>query len=169
MNMKRLCVLFLLSVALCLPGCGGGGGGNGSGDALVSRYQALLRDVEDQDLEDTMSNYSFDYFHDCIDFDEEADFWDDLFSEPGLSIDIRDLDVTFTEIDGNEGYAEGSFIIRIDDDGDITEEEAFFEMFFRREDGVWRLYGDQECSGTPTRATDAKPTIGDMLGKKDKS
>jgi hypothetical protein len=162
--MRQICVLFLLVVTLCVYGCGGGGGGgNGSGNPFFSRYQSLLNDAEDEDLDDTMSNYSFDFFHDCTDYDDVEDSWADLFDDPGVSVDYSELDITFWDIQGDEGYAEGTFHVRTDDNGTITHDDPEFAMYFRREDGEWLLYGDQLCV-SPNAPKPAKLSIAQLLG-----
>lgn len=137
-------LLLILLLAMTLIGCGGGGIG-GSNNALRNRYQALMNDINDEDLNDTMSNYSFDFFNDCQDWQDVRDGWEDIFTTPNYHLELDDLQITFSDINGDFGVLEGSFRSTENDNGFITEEIVDFAMDFVREDGTWRLYGNQAC------------------------
>lgn len=162
-------ILFLSLLVFGLFGCGGGGGGKNNGsNPLAQRYQALLNDAENEDLDDAMSNYSFDFLNDCEDYDDVENGLDGQFSTPNYSIDFRDLDVTFWEIDGNLGYAEGTVRVIETLDGDVEDDVLNFEMYFRRENGVWLLYGDQLCLAPVAPLAGKTTPITEQLGLKKK-
>ena len=149
--MKKAILFFLVlaSIGLVIAGCGGGDGGIGSNNVLRSRIQSFFSDVNDEDLDGTMSNFSDNYLNDCFDWFDIRDEFETLFTEPNYSERWIDLDVDFEENDGNFGYAEGTFTIRVNDGGIITEEQADFAWDFVREDGRWVLYGNQFCNVAP--------------------
>jgi hypothetical protein len=144
-----LCAALVLT--LVAVGCGGGGlfDGNNDESALRSRIIALFNDVNDEDLSGTMSHFSDDYLNDCFDWIDVRNEFEDQFNTPNYSEDWFDLDIDFSEVQGDFGYAEGTFTIRTNDDGFVDEDQASFQWDFVREGNRWVLIGNQQCNLTP--------------------
>jgi ketosteroid isomerase-like protein len=162
--MKRVLSLFvaLCAIASIQFGCGGGGGGGGVGGGGTSGVEATVRalftDVNQEDLNGTMSHFSDNYLNDCFDWVDVRNEFEDIFNTPNYSEDWIDLDITFSEVDGDFGYAEGTFVIRTNDNGVITEDPYDFAWDFIREDGRWKLIGNQQCNLAPAQKDAAEPT-----------
>lgn len=161
--MKRIFgfVALLMAIAALMIGCGGSGGGNGGGgggtSGVESRIRSLFTEVNQEDLDGTMSHFSQNYLNDCFDWwDVQAEF-DDIFSTPNYSEDWIDLDVTFSESDGNFAYAEGTFVIRTNDNGNVFEDPYDFAWDFVWEDGRWKLIGNQQCNASPQTSDQKAP------------
>jgi len=159
--MKRILGFFVVLSALAafLIGCGGSGDGlgGGSGDPLESRIRALFNDVNQEDLNGTMSHFSDQYLNDCFDWFDVRDEFQGIFSTPSYSEDWIDLDVTFSDIQGDVGYAEGTFVIRTNDNGNVTEDPFDFAWDFVRENGRWVLIGNQLCNSTLQKQETSTP------------
>lgn len=145
--MRLIRVLLLAVLAVVVFGCGGGGGGGGStSDPLVAVFQRIFRNIENESLVGVMENYSFDFYNACQDYNDAEDAYDNLLEPDGLALDVRDIRFTYSEHNGSTGFVEGSFVIRATDGVDYEDFPYEISMEMILEDGVWRLYGDQQCN-----------------------
>jgi hypothetical protein len=158
--MKRVLgfVAVLLALAALMIGCGGSGGiGGGSRTSIESRIRSMFNEINDEDLNGTMSYFSENYLNDCFDWFDVRDEFEDIFNTPNYSEDWIDLDVTFSDTDGDFGYAEGTFTIRTNDNGSIIEDQYDFAWDFIWEDGRWKQLGNQQCTITNQPANQEAP------------
>lgn len=158
--MKRVLgfVAVLLALAALMIGCGGSGGiGGGSRTSIESRIRSMFNEINDEDLNGTMSYFSENYLNDCFDWFDVRDEFEDIFNTPNYSEDWIDLDVTFSDIQGDVGYAEGTFVIRTNDNGNVTEDPFDFAWDFVRENGRWVLIGNQLCNSTLQKQETSTP------------
>lgn len=158
----RKSLLVFLSLVL-LFGCGGGGGGS---DPIASRYRSLMSNVNSENLNSTMSNYSGSYLHECFSWQDAYDVWSAIFATPNYSIQLTDLTVAVSiwDTDIGEGYLFGTIHVRENDNGTIIESNVDVEMWFVRVNGKWVLYGNQLCvaTNTPQSKSDWRELLGVM-------
>jgi len=153
-DMKR--ILLALGLAVGLVSCGG------TGSPLVARMQSFLAALNAENITSVMNSFSVDYFHDGQDWFDERDFWLGIFSAPGYSVRFSQLDVTDEQVSEPFGFIDGFVHFREDDNGFITEGDipigelfgvgSDTGMFYIREGGVWRFYGNQLVSKQPNKA-----------------
>jgi hypothetical protein len=156
--MTKTVVAFIVAclATVLVVGCGGS---QSEEDRIVARIQSLLADANREDLNATMSNYSFDYCDD-VDFcgggnyNQERDCWINTFTDPLSRVQFSDLRVTDVQVSQaqNEGYIDAIVHFRVFDQFNnlIGEDDYSFRMWMREEGTRWVMWGDGNCTDSPT-------------------
>jgi hypothetical protein len=157
--MLKSIIAFIAACAVTIfaIGCGGS---RSDVDRIVARIQSLLSDANNENISETMSNYSFDYCDD-VDFcgggtfQDERDCWVNTFTDPNTFVRFSDLRVLDVQLNQNqtEGFIDATvhFIVFDQFGGFIAEDDYTFRMFMIKEGTRWLMWGDGNCFDSPMK------------------
>lgn len=144
---RNAAIFFALTVATltAFVGCAGSGTDSAS-NPLLARYEAFLAAWAAENLDAVMANFSLAYLDDCETYDDIEEKAQAIFDDPDVSITFSNLTVTSSQITGDFGLLVGTITTTFTGPGGTDIETEEIEIRFRRESGVWLVYGDQLCT-----------------------
>jgi hypothetical protein len=119
-----------------------------AGNPLAARLHSFMSDVNNEDIDALMANYSLNYLDDGYTYWDARQDWLTIFNTPNYSFRLYDLHVidSFWDDVLGEGWLDGEMRYVENDNGNVTEGTLTFTEFFVLENGRWLLYGNQNPS-----------------------
>lgn len=163
----KLAGLLLLAVlAIGLFGCGGGGGGfNGNNDeqAIASRFDSFINDME-RLSSNIGRNFANDYYNNCYTGGDVIDLINQFRAGNGW-ISFRNVNIDSINVQGNHADAYVSFTVTIGAPGTTPITDSVSEtQYFVWENGTWLMLGNQTCRGrTATTQANVREKIQELV------
>ncbi|HEY0867193.1 MAG TPA: nuclear transport factor 2 family protein [Fimbriimonas sp.] len=157
--MRKL-LLLVFTLAL-MVGCGGDGNDNGFDERNIAENFAsrFVSALNSDDVDRVAPLISANFYEDCFDRRDFLDSYEQDIRD-GFRYNLEILDVWDEEfLDDNEVR----FMIRIRDrDTGATDE---FPVYIRRENGTWRMYGNQDCNRSSGQSTQKPASVVQFIQK----
>ena len=127
-----------------LAGCGGGGG---SSDVIDKWLDRTILFIQTEDMTGLASTISNAYVDDCENKTTTLEAWEVTFDN-ATSISITNVSISSKVINETTGMASatGSYKIRVQGPGGLVEQTVSGTFYLRRENSVWREFGNQSCN-----------------------
>jgi len=143
---KPLAYLLIISL-LVTPACilevedGGGGSYTQWKYEIKQVIYSIYEGYNNRNIFQIMEHFSQDFMHNTMNYNDEESLWYDRFDQD-YTANVYNIDIEII----NDAYAKTSYYLQLN--GNTYNVNSFSEFYsdvtiFRRENGYWRVYGNQ--------------------------